>query len=60
MLQKHQQKQEQAGQIKEFHLNIQLNNSITNAAADTHATLDQTEEAGFGFLQKESSNPKVA
>ena len=59
LLQKHHQKQVQAGQVEEGHLQLQLGDSEIYDATYAQDPLDQAEDAGFGFLQKETYNTKV-
>ena len=59
VLQQQKQQQVQVGQVKEVHLDIQLDDSEISADAYAQATIDQYEEAGLIFLQKEQSNTKV-
>ena len=53
VLQQQKKQQVQVGQVKEFHLHIQLDDSEIAAAAYAQATIDQAEGTGFIFLQKE-------
>ena len=57
MLQQHHQQQVQAEQVKEGQLYLKLNISKINSTLDAQDPLDQAKDAGFDFLQNQSSHP---